>query len=209
LHYKPQFDLALRAICYRGIFGAPSRFASRRRHGTRSEVAVRVTVLPDDVLLHLEHHYASGHAWMIDDDRPRVDEPLAAVLSPEQCTEVATLQADESRWTPEVLLGLFAAMTDTGGNPVPPAEADFFELGQSVTFDGRLPMQTLRLGRTHDEIVLDHGMSWPSRERQLTERTRLEPPGTPAALRAIEAVFGPQMARSAALFHTTRERRFV
>ena len=155
---RPRFDLRLKALCCRRLFPAPARFSPRHRHGTRSDVFVRVTVLP-----------------------------LEAVLTPAQLAGIVAKQADPASWTPEGVLGLFTPMTDTGTQQVPPPQADFFELGSSVSFDGRLPQLTLRLGRAHDEIVLDHSFEWPDRKRRLEHRARLDPPGTAEALATIEA----------------------
>ena len=167
-----------------------------------------VTVLPHTASADLEHHYTSGHAWMSDSDHPAVDEPLEAVLTPAQLAGIPAIQADPASWTPEVVLGLFTPMTDTGTRRVPPPEADFFELGSSVSFDGRIPQLTLRLGRAHDEIVLDHSFEWPNQERRLEHRARLEPPGTAEALAAIEESFGVDVAQAAAHFQRSRGRRF-
>ena len=169
---------------------------------------MRVTVLPHTASADLEHHYTSGHAWMYDSDHPSVDEPLEAVLTPTQLAGVAAIQADPASWTPEVVLGLFTPMTDTGTQQVPPPQADFFELGSSVSFDGRVPQLTLRLGRAHDEIVLDHSFEWPNQERRIEHRARLEPPGTAEALAAIEESFGVDVAQAAAHFQRSRGRRF-
>ena len=206
--YVPRYDLEIKALCYRRTLPAPDRYPPRRRRGVHSDVLLLVTVLPRAASLSLEHHYTSGHAWMIDDDRPAVDEPLGALLTPEQIDAIAALQADEALWHPDVLLGLFEPRTDTGTQRASPAEADFYELGQSATLDGKLPNLTLRLGRQHDEIVLDHGFRWPAPAREIEHRARFDPPATPAALSAISEAFGADMARAAAHFRQTRSRRF-
>ena len=206
--YVPRYDLEIKALCYRRTFPAPERFPPRRRNGHTSDVEVRITVLPHTTMLSLMHHYTSGHAWMIDDDYPPIHEPVEALLSPQMLDEVAEIQADPARWTPEVLLGLFETRTDKGTQRVSAAQADFYELGQSAALDGRLPNLTLRLGRAHDEIVLDHSFRGLANEREIEHRERFEPPATPAALAAIEATFGADMARAAAYFRQTRERWF-
>ncbi len=206
--FRPCFGLQLKALCYRRLFPAPDHFPRRHRHGTRSDVFLRVTVLPHTAQLHLEHHYTSGHAWMSDEDRPQVDESLGTLLSTEQLAQVRAIQADRDAWAAEVLLGLFTPMTDTGTQPVSADQAEFFELGRSVSFDGKVPLLTLRLGRLHDEIVLDHSFVWPNKERRIERRVRLAPPGTAEALSAIQEAFGADVARAAAHFHQTREPRF-
>jgi hypothetical protein len=206
--YRPVFDLQLKAFGYRRRIPAPGRFSPRRWNGTTSDVFLRVTVLPDAASADLEHHYTSGHAWRSDADHPPVEEPLESVLTAELLAQVAAIQADPEAWSSEVVLGLFTPKTDTRAEEVTAEEADFFELGGSVTFDGRFPHLTLRLGRTHDEIVLDHCFEWPVRERRLDHRERLDPPGTPEALSSIEASFGADVAAAAARFHRSRAGRF-
>ncbi len=207
-HYRPVFDLQLKALGYRRLIPAPERFSPRRRHGTTSDVFLRVTVLSHAASADLEHHYTSGHAWRSDADHPPMEKPLESVLTAELFAQVAAIQADPEAWSSEVVLGLFTPKTDTGAEEVTAEEADFFELGGSVTFDGRCPHPTLRRGRTHDEIVLDHCCEWPARGRRLDHRQRLDPPGTQETLSSIEASFGADVAAAAARFHRSRSGRF-
>jgi hypothetical protein len=150
------------------------------------------------VLLDIEHHYTSGHAWIIDDDRDPLTGDPEALCDPAIIARIATIQAE--RFAPADLLALFEPRAGAGADRVPTAEADFIELGRSVTGDGRLPMLTLRLGRSHDEVVLDHSFVWPGPDRELVLLARHEPPATPAALADIAGRFGQDMARAAACF---------
>lgn len=83
-----------------------------------------------------------------------------------------------------------------------PAQADFFELGGSV--DDKVPHRTLRLGRSHDEIVDDHAshMDGP-REREIVVLERLDV-ATEAGQRAVTRQFGPEVAEVAFWFATHR-----
>ncbi|MFT5681533.1 MAG: hypothetical protein ACI8RZ_002439 [Myxococcota bacterium] len=195
--FRADYDLGLGALCYRRVLPAPEDTPRRRKGSTRSDPSLRVTVLPDAVLLEIEHHYTSGHAWMIDEDRLPVDADLATVCDAQIVSEVAEIQAN--RFAPTDLLALFEPRAGAGPNRVAPETADFLELGRSVTGDGKVPMLTLRLGRRHDEVVLDHSFVWPGPDRRLELLERHEPPATPESLAAITTRFGADMARAAAL----------
>ena len=142
----------------------------------------------DAVLLSVEHHYSSGHMWVVDHHTDPVEETLQDLGLAELADTAARLQADAASWAPTVLLGLFVPTVGAKPDRVAPDEAEWLELGQSASPDGKLPNLTLRLGRVHDEIVLDHSFVWPERIR------RLEPVAVPAGLADILAHFGEDMA---------------
>jgi hypothetical protein len=204
--FVPKYSLALRALCYRRLIRAdvPSRVSG----GIHSNPHFLVTVLPSQLLIHILHHYRSGHAEFTDDDLVPVLTPAAEVLKPDILEAATGIQAQPERWAPEVLFACFVPHHGNRPNRAPLDLADHFELGASVTQDGRGPRLTLRLGRQHDEIVLDHGFRWPAKERTIEVLHRLSPPATPDALATIEEAFGADMARVATWFHAERDRRF-
>ena len=206
--FRPRYDLEQKALCYRHSLRAPVHLGGPERPTAQNDTLLVVTILQDRVRLHLEFHSSSGHAWWVDPHKPAVEAPIEDALPATLCAEIAALQQDPDAWAPEVLLEMFQAMPDRGLYAVEPGEADFFELGQSTSFDGTVPFLTLRLGRSHDEIVLDHSFGANDSERTIEVQRRLDPPGTPDALAAIAAAFGADMAGAAAHFHATRGARF-
>ncbi len=91
--FRADYDLGLRALCHRRVLPAPPGTPSRIRHGVRSDPLLRLTVLPDRVLLDIEHHYTSGHAWIIDDDRDPLTGDPEALCDPAIIARIATIQA--------------------------------------------------------------------------------------------------------------------
>ena len=105
--------------------------------------------------------------------------------------------SDRPRWLREAL-GSFNPMTATDPNSVKPAAADFLELGRCAGVDGKLPYLIFRLGRAHDEVVLDHGSTRDARNVEVLER--FDPPATADACAAVERRFGAHVAEVAAWF---------
>ena len=207
--FSPDYDLALKALCHRCRVPTGSEHAPPRTLGhVASRPMIVITVLPEETMMHIEHHYISGHAEFTDDDRPPVEGTIEEVLGMAAAAAAGVVQADPDRWRPEVLLGLFTPTANARVGRVPPSEADCFELGRSETLDGKVPSLTLRLGRTHNEIVRDHSFSSPDLIRRLEVLERLEPPAGPEALAAIREAFGDDMARAAARFQVGRDGRF-
>ena len=197
--YSPDYDLERRALVYRCALEAPRPLPARSRHGSQSQPSLRITAHPAQLTVEVEHHYTSGHAWMIDDDRDLLlatadpaDPALADLLPPSALQALQALLADADRWRPAVLAEQFTRYLGTSPDPVyTPEDGDTWELGRSRTLDGRLPYLTLRLTPTGREIVLDHSFSGPLRQR------RLEPVHVPATDADIVACFGADVLAAA------------
>jgi len=200
--FVPRYSLSHRALTYRRCLSLPERFPSRRRNGVRSDPCLRVEVLRARVCLSVEHHYTSGHMWVIDDDTDPVEQTLAGLGLEAVAARVVTLQAEAPCWLPSVLLAGFSPTQGAAPQRVAAAEADWLELGVSASLDGRRPALTLRLGRHADEIVLDHSFQHPARVRTLV------PVAVPATVGDVRAHFGDDMAAAAVLLGEDRGRWF-
>lgn len=199
--FRPIYTLELKALTYQRSLGAPPEgHGSRLRQGLRSDPELRVVVLPEELRLEVAHHYTSGHMWVIDDERDRLEDPPEDVLPAAVLASIDALRADPSCWSPDAVLGLFRPMQGDGPEEIAPSEAAWLEWGASVTGDGKLPYLTLRLGREGCEIVQDHSFHFSESVR------RLEPVARPATLDDVRAHFGEDMARAVAAFGQERSR---
>jgi hypothetical protein len=144
---------------------------------------------------------------------------LASALGPDLCEHLETieLQAFQSHiqrcmgapareWMQHVFSVLQPRHATGVESRVEPDLADFFELGASE--DDRIPLRTLRLGRAHDELVLDHSFSWNGpRERTIVVEEVLDC-GAPRDAERVESVFGTDIRRVAEWFARNRMAAF-
>lgn len=193
-HDTLDYELSSRAFVYRRAQAADPRLVPpRQRYGLQSAPFLGIVTHRAWIRVEEEHHYTSGHAWIIDDDRPvllqaeGVTPALRALVGEATGAALARLCADAGRWGPAVWRSLLVPMRGAAPDRVPPEEADVWELGRSITGDGRLPSLTLRLHPTHAEVVRDHGFSGPVRERHLEV---LHPTADDAT---ITALFGEEV----------------
>lgn len=202
----PDYDLARRALVYRRFLPAdPDRFPPRRRHGSRNDPTLAITLHRPRVTVEVEHHYSSGHAWLVDPDRQPVlagvepaEPALGVLLGAREVAGIRALLEDPERWAAPVLAGLFEPRRGAEPDRASPDEADCWELGRSQRGDGKLPYLTLRLTCRGREIVLDHSFSGYPRLR------RLEPVHVPAGDTDIVRCFGEPVLAAARWLESRR-----
>lgn len=212
--FRLVYLLSERSLCFqRVVSAAPEIHPPERGRGLSSRPALGLLALPDHIDVHLVRHYAAGDLEVYQ-DAGRIAEAdanqvgrLADVLGAAEVERLAGLYAhpdgwgagERDRWY-RAAFELFRPMHALAPEEADPWIADFYELGQSFSGDGRPPWLTLRLGRRHDEIVLDHCDFRPDCQRSIEVLERLDPPATPGALGVIEDYFGSHLAEMAAWF---------
>lgn len=196
----------------------PGSLPARRLHGTDGDPCLHVCALRGRVVVELHHRFSPGGGMDITEPHGQTwqsaPDHLDGLCPPLTASQVAALRAlyddprrwDEAAWTAQAL-ACFCRRTARGADAVSVEEADFYELGRSVAGDGTVPFLTLRLGRAHDEIVVDHHLTWPSRERRIEMMHRFDPPDSGNA--HIADLFGDDVARAAEAFQRDRARWFA
>jgi hypothetical protein len=212
--YRLVYLFSERSLCFQRLIAAVPDIASADdRCGLYSRPALGVLALPDRVDVHLVRRYAAGDLE-VHQDAGRIAAAevclvgqLADLIGAAEVDRLAWLYAHPEGWGRgnrdgwlRAAFELFRPMHALAPEESDPYTADFYELGQSFTGDGRPPWLTLRLGRRHDEIVLDHYDFRPDCQRSIELLERLDPPATPGALAVIEEYFGPHLAELAAWF---------
>ncbi len=191
----------------------------------RIEHVVEVWTTPDRIVLQpMVWEFPGGQAQHCEPDGPARVVLLSEVgtleraLGPALCgfVDPRALQAFEDQvqrragagsdeWLRCVFSVFLARLSKGVEHRVEPKEADYFELG----FSTRYPVFTLRLGRSHDELVMDHG--WSSRsevlERTIDVHEVLDCTKPDDAAR-VEAVFGADVRRVAEWFAANRNAAF-
>jgi hypothetical protein len=156
-HYTADYDLGRKTLVWRcALPAAPERFPPLTRHGLRSEPMLHVAAHPRRVEVELEHHFTSGHAWLVEREAPPLvtvasaEAPeLRALLGDEPIAALRACLADPSRWTPEALAGLFTPRGE--GDAARPRAWDL-----SRSSDGKLPYTVLRVSQEGLQILLEH-----------------------------------------------------
>jgi len=188
-------------------------FPARARRGVPSWPFLVVSALPDRIDVHLRHvHFGDRNedTEFVASTRSTTPQELAHLLGHAEVDRLAALyrhpdgwaMTDRERWL-RAAFDLFTPIDARTGGPVARAAADFYELGDSFTGDGRPPRLTLRIGRARDEIVLEHGYRRPDGGLQVEVLERFEPPGSAEAAAALEEYFGTHLASVAAWFHSS------
>lgn len=182
--------------------------------GITSQTVLQVYSLPDRVEIRLEHSFImravefyqpGGHVqtlgpgaaseWLTPDTQNRLD----------TLYQKAWTRVGEDDWMQAVLTLFQCRLAADNTDRVQPARADFYELRGDTGGDAKV----LRLGREHDEIVLEKTPSYPSRVRDIHVLQHLDTTDTDASRAAVEKHFGTHIADVALWFGRHRDERFT